>query len=115
LKKQNSALRGASPDELATFSLAILHVDVPARILQTAILELTIHVDAIVQNHVLTLKHLVFVSIHRVTHRFTWPHAGTKFSISPGATIAIRGTRAGLTRWEPSVEATIRVAGMQAS
>jgi hypothetical protein len=48
LQKQDGALRRASPDQLATFTLAILNVNVPARILQAAILELAIHVDAIV-------------------------------------------------------------------
>jgi hypothetical protein len=67
LQKQDGALRGATPDELATFALAILNVNVPARILQAAILELAIHVDAIVQNHVLILKDLVLVSVHRFT------------------------------------------------
>jgi hypothetical protein len=67
LQKQDGALRGASPNELATFSLAILNVNVSARILQAAILELAVHVDAIVQNHVLILKDLVLMSVHRFT------------------------------------------------
>ena len=73
LQKQYGALRGASPDELATFALAILHVDVAARILQTAILELAIHVDAIIKNDMLILEGLIFKSIHkfnRVVCRF---------------------------------------------
>ena len=60
-------MRGASPNELATLSLAILNVNVSARILQAAILELTIYVDAIVQNHVLILEDLVLMSVHRFT------------------------------------------------
>jgi hypothetical protein len=60
-------LRGAPPDELATFTLAILDVNVSARILQAAILELAVDVDAIVQNHMLVLENLVFISIHRLT------------------------------------------------
>ncbi len=67
LQKQDGALRGASPNELATFSLAILNVNVSARILQAAILELAVHVDAIVQNHVLILEDLVLMSVHRFT------------------------------------------------
>ena len=67
LQKQDGALGGASPDELTTFSLAILHVNVSARVLQAATLELAIHVDAIVQNHVLILENFVLVSVHRFT------------------------------------------------
>jgi hypothetical protein len=48
LQQQYGALGGASPDKLATFTLTILDVDVAARILQAAILELAIHIDAIV-------------------------------------------------------------------
>jgi hypothetical protein len=67
LQKQDGALRGAAPDKLATLALTILNVNVPARILQAAILELAIHVDAIVQNHVLILKDLALMSVHRFT------------------------------------------------
>jgi hypothetical protein len=68
LQKQDGTLRGASPNELATLSLAILNVNVSARILQAAVLELAIYVDAIVQYHVLILEDLVLMSVHR----FTW-------------------------------------------
>ncbi len=64
---------GTSPDELATFTLAILHIDVATRILQAAILELAIHVDAIIKNDMLILEGLIFKSIHkfnRVVCRF---------------------------------------------
>lgn len=72
LKKQDGALRGPSPNELATFSLAILDVNVPARILQAAILKLAIHIDAFVQNYVLILKDLVLISVHRFTRAACW-------------------------------------------
>jgi hypothetical protein len=62
---------------LATFALAILNVDVSTRILQAAILEFAIHVDALVQNYVLILEDLVLMSVHR----FTW--AGMENSLSP--------------------------------
>ena len=78
LQKQDGALRGASPYKLATFTLAILHINVAARIFQAAILELAIHVDAIVQHHMLILKCLVLISIHRFTRatgRFKKSHA----------------------------------------
>ena len=67
LQEQDGALRGPSPNELATFSLAILNVNVPARILQAAILKLAIHIDAFVQNYVLILEDLVLISVHRFT------------------------------------------------
>ena len=67
LQKKDGALRGASPDKLATFALAILHVNVSARILQAAIRELAIHVDAVVQDDMLIFEGLVFKSIHRFT------------------------------------------------
>jgi hypothetical protein len=67
LQKQDGALCGAPPDELATFSLAVLNVNVPARILQAAILELAINIDAIVQNHVLIFEDLVLIAVHRFT------------------------------------------------
>ena len=67
LQKQDGALGGASPNELATLTLAILNVNVPPRILQAAILKLAIHVDAIVQNHMLIFEDLVLMSVHRFT------------------------------------------------
>jgi hypothetical protein len=48
LQEHNGALRGASPDKLAAFALAILDVNVTARVLQAAILELAIYVDTVV-------------------------------------------------------------------
>lgn len=67
LQKQDGALRRASPDKLATFALAILHVNIPAGILQAAILEFAIYIDTFVQNHVLILEDLVLIPIHRFT------------------------------------------------
>jgi hypothetical protein len=67
LQKHDRALGGSTPDELATFTLAILHINISARILQAAILELAINVDAVVQYHVLIFEHLVLISIHRFT------------------------------------------------
>jgi len=52
---------------LAAFALAILHVNVPAGILQAAILEFAIYVYAIVQNHMLIFEDLVLMSVHRFT------------------------------------------------
>jgi len=51
---------------LATFTLAILNVDVAPGILQAAILELAIYVDAVVQNHMLILEDFALVSVHRL-------------------------------------------------
>src|SRR5208282_3791707 len=67
LQKQDRALRRATPNELATLTLAILNVNVAARILQAAILKLAIHVDAIIQNHMLVFEDLVLMSVHRFT------------------------------------------------
>jgi hypothetical protein len=55
---------------LAAFALAILNVNVPSRILQAAILELAIYIDALVQNHVLILEDLALVSVH--SHSREW-------------------------------------------
>jgi hypothetical protein len=82
LQKQDGSLRSTSPDELATFALAILNVNVPTRILQAAILELAIHVDALVQNHVLILEDLVLMSVHRFTRSAC---RCEKFPVSPPA------------------------------
>jgi hypothetical protein len=65
-------LGGASPYQLAAFALAILHVNVPAGILQTTVLELAVYIDALVQNHMLILENLVLVSIHRFTWTACW-------------------------------------------
>jgi hypothetical protein len=92
LQKQNGALRRASPDELATFALAILHVNVSAGILQAAILELAIHVNAIVQYHVLIFEDFVLMSIHR----FTRAHAGSRSLMSPSAAKTVRQADSGI-------------------
>ena len=64
LKQEDRALRRSPPDKLATFALAVLHVDVAARILKAAILEGTVDEHPVVQNEVLVLKDFVFVSSH---------------------------------------------------
>jgi hypothetical protein len=60
-------LRRASPDKLAAFALAVLHVNIAAGILQTAVLELAVHVNTVIQNHVLVLKCLILKAIHEPT------------------------------------------------
>jgi len=110
LQKQDRALRGAPPDELATFALAVLDVDVPARIFQAAILELAVDVDAIIQDHVLILEDLVLISVHRFTR--------AAFCYERFGVIRRRkheqAANAGLPQWERMIEAIIHVTRMQA-
>ena len=67
LQQLNRALRRSPPNKLASFSLAILHVDIAARILQAAALERAVHEHSIVQDHVLVLEDLILMSIHGIT------------------------------------------------
>jgi hypothetical protein len=55
------------PDELATFSLTVLHVDVAAGIFEAAILKGAVDENPIIQDQVLVLENLVFVSSHEKT------------------------------------------------
>ena len=64
LKQHDRTLRRATPDELATLALAVLYVDVAARVLQAAILESAVDEDSVVKNKVLVFEDLVFVSSH---------------------------------------------------
>jgi hypothetical protein len=64
LQQQDRALGGSPPYKLATFTLAVLHVDVAAGVLQAAILERAIYEYTLIQNQVLILEDLVFMSIH---------------------------------------------------
>jgi hypothetical protein len=64
LQQQDSALGGAPPYKLATFTLAVLHVDVAAGVLQAAILERAIYEYTLIQNQVLIFENVVFMSIH---------------------------------------------------
>ena len=66
LKQDHRSLGGATPDQLAALSLAVLHVDVAAGILQAAILEGAVNENPVVQNKVLVFKNFRFVSSHRV-------------------------------------------------
>lgn len=110
LQKQDGALRGASPDELATFTLAILNINITARILQAAILELAIYVDAVIQNYMLILENLVLMSVHR----FTRTGRCCENSMFPGADNTGDEAGAGFPPLVRLDEATIHVTGMQA-
>jgi hypothetical protein len=68
LEKKNGALRGAAPDQLAAFSLAVLYVDVASGILQTAILKRAVDEHAVVEDQVLVFEDLPFVSVHGYGH-----------------------------------------------
>jgi hypothetical protein len=109
LQQQDGALRGAPPDELATFSLAILDVNIAARVLQAAILELAVHIDAVVQDHVLILERLALMSIHS----FSLTAAGRKNRVSPSPEKTSGEPDAGFARPELLVEAIIHVTRMQ--
>lgn len=69
LEQQDGALGRTSPDKLAAFTLAILDVDVSARILEAAILEFAIHKNAFIKNYVLAFKNLVLKPVHRVARQ----------------------------------------------
>ena len=67
LQQHYRALCRCSPDELAAFSLTVLHVNVAAGIFQAAILEGAVDENPVIQNQVLVLEDLVFVSSHEKT------------------------------------------------
>lgn len=73
----------ASPDQLAPFALTILHVDVTARIFQAAILELAVHVNALIQDDMLILKRLVFKPVHRLSRTNLVDALGRTRSVGP--------------------------------
>jgi len=64
LKKEDGPLGRSSPNKLAAFSLAVLHVNISAGVFQTAILEHTVDINAVIQNHMLVFKRLVLEAIH---------------------------------------------------
>ncbi len=64
LKQKYGALRGVAPDQLAPFSLAILHVNITARIFEAAVPERTIDEHTVIQLDMLVFKGLAFVPVH---------------------------------------------------
>ncbi len=62
-------MRGTSPDQLASLTLAVLDEDIAAGILHAAILKLAVHENPVIQNDVLTLKGLVFIPIHKFARK----------------------------------------------
>jgi hypothetical protein len=74
---------------LATFSLTVLHVDVAAGIFEAAILKGAVDENPVVQNQVLVLENLVFVSSHAKT-RLPPPGRGRK----PGVEVFSGGLKA---------------------
>ena len=85
LQQHDGPLRRCPPDELAAFSLAILHVDVAAGVFQTAILESAVDENPVIQNQVLVLEYLVFVSSHE-KKRLSPPGRGRKLRVEARAT-----------------------------
>jgi len=81
LKQHYRTLRRATPDELATLTLAVLYVDVAAGVLQAAILEGTVDEDPLVKNQVLVLEELIFVSSHQRT-RLPLPCSCRKLTVN---------------------------------
>ncbi len=55
----------ATPYKLAPFTLTVLDVDVPTRVLEAAISERAIDENALVKNKMLILKDLPIISIHK--------------------------------------------------
>jgi hypothetical protein len=64
MEQHDRSLRSFSPNQLASFSLAILHVNISAGIFQTAILERAIDINSIVKHQMLVFEGFVFVSGH---------------------------------------------------
>ena len=81
LQQHYRSLRRGTPDELATLPLAVLHVDVPARVLQAAVLEGAVDEDPLVKNQVLVFEELVFVPSHQKS-RLPLPGRGCKRSVN---------------------------------
>jgi len=81
LKQHYRPLRRCTPDELATFALAILYVDVSAGILQAAILESAVDEDPVVKNQVLVFEDRVFVSSHQKS-RLPLPGTSRKLGVN---------------------------------
>jgi hypothetical protein len=65
LQQHHRPLRRSTPNELAALALAVLYVDIAARILQAAILERTVDEDTVIKNQVLIFEDFVFVSGHQ--------------------------------------------------
>ena len=80
LQKHHCPLRRGAPDELATLTLTVLHVDVTAGILQTAILERAVDKHPVVKHQVLVFEDFVFVSSHQKT-RLPLPGGDRKLSL----------------------------------
>jgi len=80
LQQHHGPLRRGAPDELATLALTVLHVDVTAGILQTAILERAVDKHPVVKNQVLVFEDFVFVSSHQKT-RLPLPGGDRKLSV----------------------------------
>ena len=80
LQQHHRPLRRCTPDELATFALAVLYVDVAAGILQAAILERAIDKDPVVKDQVLVFEDFVFVSSHQKS-RLPLPGSGRKLRV----------------------------------
>jgi hypothetical protein len=64
LEQEYGTLCRATPHELATFPLTILHVNIAAGILQAAVLKRAVNEHSFVEHEVLSLKSLVLVSVH---------------------------------------------------
>jgi hypothetical protein len=64
LQEEHRALRRATPHKLAAFSLAVLHVDITAGILQAAVPESAVDEHTIVEDQVLVFENLVLISSH---------------------------------------------------
>jgi len=77
LKQHDRTLRCATPDELTSLALAVLHVDIATGELQAAILERAVDKDPFVKNQVLVFKDFILVSSHKTT-RLPLPKACRK-------------------------------------
>jgi hypothetical protein len=64
LEQKHGALRRPAPHKLAAFTLAVLHVDIAAGILQAAISKRAVNKDTIVEHEMLVFEDLVLVSNH---------------------------------------------------
>ena len=83
LQQHDGALRCSAPNQLATFTLTVLDVNVSARILQAAVLKRAIYEHPLIKNHVLILEDLVLMSIHDVTQTLGREGRAAVFVILP--------------------------------
>jgi hypothetical protein len=70
LQQKDGALGSAAPNQLAAFTLTVLHIGVAAGIFQAAIAEDAVDEDAVIKHQMLILKGLALVTVHKQNQHF---------------------------------------------